>query len=695
MKAAPRKTLSDLARVHGLQTDYVSMSGERQESASDAVIATLEALGIAAQSEREIQQSFQKWEERQWTRCLEPVIVAWDQRPTKIEIRLPSGAENTAHCTLQLEGGKEKSISLDRAWKTVLQTATINRRNFLALQLTLPKTPFGYHRVKLDFGNERAEALLISAPTQSYSEGRTREWGLFLPMYAARSRTNWGAGNFSDWEKLCDWMASLGGKIAGTLPLLAAFLDFPTCDPSPYSPASRLFWNEFYLDVTRIPEFAECAEAQTLFHSAAFQKQLKQFRAAPRVDYKSEWAARRKILELLARDFFALPGKRQLELEQFLCERPEAEDYAEFRAACDQSKLSWHSWPERLRGGSLRSSDFNPADKNFHLYIQWQAQQQIDALIRHCRKAGVQFYLDLPLGVHPDGYDVWRDRDCFALKASAGAPPDMFFTKGQNWGFAPLHPERIREQGYRYVLEYLRFQMRHTGLLRIDHVMGLHRLYWIPKGFSPADGVYVSYRAEELHAILSLESHRHKTMLVGENLGTVPPQVNESMKRHAMREMFVLQYDQQPDPKAALRTPPTKSVASLNTHDMPTFAAHWNGLEIADHVALGLVKKSQVKAKRADRKKLNAALAKFLKSAGVLKGKADYRRVLHASLKWLGKSPAEIVLVSLEDLLLEKSPQNVPGTHRERPNWQRKTKRTLEQIFKQLELRKALRDLRK
>lgn len=190
--------------------------------------------------------------------------------------------------------------------------------------------------------------------------------------------------------------------------------------------------------------------------------------------------------------------------------------------------------------------------------------------------------IDLPLGVHAEGYDTRRERQAFAPEANVGAPPDPVFTKGQDWGFAPLHPRRIRQQGYRYVLEFLRFQMRHTGLLRIDHVMSLHRLYWIPKGHPPGEGAYVRYRPEELHAILCLESNRNKTVVVGENLGTVPPEVDAGMKRHHLRQMYVVQYEVPPDPRRALRPPPAQCVASFNTHDMPPFQAFWQGKDIED-----------------------------------------------------------------------------------------------------------------
>jgi 4-alpha-glucanotransferase len=325
------------------------------------------------------------------------------------------------------------------------------------------------------------------------------------------------------------------------------------------------------------------------------------------------------------------------------------------------------------------------------LYVQWLAHSQMDDLIRRTEEDGVHLYLDLPLGVNSDGYDVWRERDSFALEASAGAPPDLFFSKGQDWGFAPLHPRRLRESGYRYVLAFLRFQMHHARLLRIDHVMGLHRLYWIPRGLEARHGTYVNYPADELHAIFNIESHRNRTRLVGENLGTVPPAVNQSMARHALREMYVVQFQERPDPKAALCPPPALSVASLNTHDTPTFAAHWRGDDLVDSVRLGLLPRKQLPGAKKNREKLKSALVKFLKTQGLLKTlKPRPQEIFRAVLVWLKASESEIVLINLEDLWLEKRPQNVPGTSTERPNWRRKSHLTLEQIFHDPRLRKLI-----
>jgi 4-alpha-glucanotransferase len=262
--------------------------------------------------------------------------------------------------------------------------------------------------------------------------------------------------------------------------------------------------------------------------------------------------------------------------------------------------------------------------------------------------------------------------------AAGGAPPDAVFTKGQNWGFPPLHPEAMRAQGYRYWLAYLRHQLKHTGLLRIDHVMGLHRLFWVPKGLEPRQGVYVRYPAEELYAMLNLESHRHQVIIVGENLGTVPAYVNTAMARHRLHRMYVVQYELAPRPDRVLPVVPADTVASLNTHDMPPFAAYGQGLDIDDRQQQGLIDAADARRERRHRRALLAALQRFLQSQNLVAPNADMQALCSACVALLGASPAQVVLLNLEDLWLETQPQNFPGTGGERPNWQRKARYNLE-----------------
>ncbi len=273
-----------------------------------------------------------------------------------------------------------------------------------------------------------------------------------------------------------------------------------------------------------------------------------------------------------------------------------------------------------------------------------------------------------------------REREAFAVEASGGAPPDAVFTKGQDWGFPPLHPGRIREQGYRYVLAYVRRQLQYAGVLRIDHMPVFHRLFWVPRGLEASQGVYVRYPAEELYALFSLESHRHQAMLVGEDLGTVPPEVPESMARHNVHRMYVVQYVLQDDPEEVLPVIPAGSIASVNTHDMPPFAAYWQGLDIRQRQELGLLGDQDPNREREHRRAMLDALVNFLREQGRLGEAGDVASVLRACLSHLAASEARIVLVNLEDLWLETQPQNVPSTAGECPNWRNKARYALEQF---------------
>ncbi|MCZ6514450.1 MAG: 4-alpha-glucanotransferase, partial [Acidobacteria bacterium] len=332
----------------------------------------------------------------------------------------------------------------------------------------------------------------------------------------------------------------------------------------------------------------------------------------------------------------------------------------------------------------------------YHRFVQWQAHDQMRSVSQAMRRRGTHLYLDFPLGVHRHGYDVWRERESFALGASAGAPPDTFFPEGQDWGFPPFHPERIRREGYRSFIAALRHHLESASVLRLDHVMGLHRLFWIPQGATPRDGAYVEYRAEEFYAILALESQRRKALIIGEDLGTVPPTVRPAMRKHNIYRMFVLQYELRRDGKRALPPVPAHSLASLNTHDMSPFRAFWEALDVQDRLDLGLLDLKTAKKERASREALKKALVKFLRHSQrweSSKEATDTREVLRACLRHLFAGSRAPVMLNLEDLWLEPRPQNVPGTLDERPNWRRKARHSLEHIRKMPEIADLLREL--
>ena len=275
-----------------------------------------------------------------------------------------------------------------------------------------------------------------------------------------------------------------------------------------------------------------------------------------------------------------------------------------------------------------------------------------------------------------------------------GAPPDTVFTKGQNWVFPPIHPEKIREQKYRYFTAYIRHHLRHAGMLRIDHVMGFHRLFWIPEGLDASHGVYVRYRAEEFYAILSLESQRHRSIIVGEDLGTVPAYVRPAMSRHGLQRMYVLHYELAGDSSKRLPQPKRNIVASLNTHDMPPFAAFWQDLDIPERLKMGLLNTKSARVETHSRRAVKQVLQNYLRKNGWLDSKdSNIRAIMSACLSFMGASPARFVLVNLEDLWLETESQNIPSTEDRNPNWRRKTRYPLEEFYQLPEVLDTLKEI--
>jgi 4-alpha-glucanotransferase len=694
-RAASVSFLYQLAHRHGVQTSYVDAVGRERVASPETLLRVLQVLGAPVAKLGDARAALRERMHEEAVRPVEPVHVAWDGGPVGIPLRLPARqARGALHCRLQQEDGTEQSWVCRIDDLQPAGRARVGGGTFVVKQLELPeKLPPGYHALVLEVPGACFETLVLSAPLRAYEAARAdRSWGVFLPLYALHSQHSWGCGDFTDLERLREWAGSLGAGLVGTLPLLAAFLDEPL-EPSPYSPVSRLFWNEIYVDVSRAPELDRCHEAQVLMRSPEFVEELLLLRDAPQVHYRRAMALKRRVLGALARTFFAGSHPTQAAFERFLGEHPRLQDYAAFRAVLDRRRVPWTEWPAPLRDGVITAADYDEDARQYHLYVQWLAAEQLRTLAGQARARGPGMYLDLPLGVHPQGYDVWRERPSFAHGVCGGAPPDVVFPRGQNWGFAPLHPEGIRVRGYRYVRAYVRQQMQLAGVLRVDHMPSFHRLFWIPEGMEAQDGVYVSYPSEELYAIFNVESHRHRTLLVGEDLGTVPPEVPEAMARHGFGRMYVVQYELQDERERALPAPPPGALASINNHDMPPLAAYLEGKDVGHRQELGLVGEEATRQAWQQRRTQRAALEGFLRDQGLLGVSNAPGDVLQACLRYLAESPARFVLVNLEDLWLETRPQNVPSTQAECPNWRRKASYPLEEIERLPEVREILEEV--
>ena len=680
-----------LGKLMGIHPSYISGGGDRVAASVPAIRAVLDTMGVdTAKPAAALRERIA----RDRARLMPRTIVAWNGRG-RAELSTAVGKGARIRCVLTLESGEAtewmvKAADLPRKPRRDASGEMVDR----AIVDLPKKLAQGYHRLRIEWGKASAEALVISAPKLSWKDDRAaadHAWGVFCPVYSLRSSRGWGCGDLSDLARLARWTAGFGGKVVGTLPLMAVYLDEPF-DPSPYAPVSRLFWNESYIDPEATPEWASNAAAQKKKDSPAFQREMASLDGAELVQYRRQATLRRAVLEPMATAFFESGGEKTEPYKAFVRENPLVEKYARFRAMVEKHGAKTETWPDRARKGRIDAADIDRAVERYHLYAQFAFHRQLGGIADRMRQGGGIVYLDLPVGVRGDGFDVWNNPGLFAPGAMVGAPPDPYFTSGQKWGFPPMHPEAMEDSGFAYMIASIRHFMRWSDVLRLDHVMAFHRLFWIPRGLEAKDGAYVGYPEEPLWAILCLESHRNRCRLIGENLGTVPAAVMRAMKRHGFGSLYVAQYEAQPKATAALRPVPTDVVASLNTHDMPPIANWLEAGDVDDRITMGMFSESLRDKEHKGRDKTRAALESFLRKKGHLDapGLGATRHAMHT---FLAASDAEVMLVNIEDLWLERHWQNVPGTSDIYPNWRQRLKMTLEQLEDDREIAPQLADI--
>ncbi len=676
--------LLELARAAGLEPEYTGWRGARVTASPEALLAVLRQLGIPVVAPDDTAAATLEVERRRWSERVPPVLVAWDADDVVVPMRAPADVDGAWTLDLVCESGETRHAdgrlydlpASEHAWPACFGGKQVHAVRTARIAGGEP----GYHTLRWSIGPEHGEARVIVAPTRAWGApgDGSRRWGVFAPLYAMRDGRSGGAGDLGTLRALFEDVSARGGHYVSTLPLLAAFLDEP-CQPSPYAPASRLFWNELYLSIE--PDALGALDRDPLARPdvAAVRARLA---ATPLVDYRAQYAWRRPILDELAARAWTTPLARGA--IEARARSSALADYAVFRAIGEAERTPWSAWPAHLRDGVpyVASLDDLPAGVDAarvrtHAWAQWRMGAELGEL----KLDFGGLYLDLPVGVNRDAYEVWRHRDLFLLDVSAGAPPDALFVGGQDWGLPPLHPDAIRRTGYRYLIDCIQHHMHRASMLRIDHVMGLHRLYCVPRGFAATDGVYLRYQPSEIYAILALESHRNHCAVAGEDLGTVPDEVRPAMRRHGVASLFVGQFAMPARVGETMGVPTSDHVASLNTHDTPTFAGFWRGADIDDKLALSLIDATQHADELMARAQTRAAL---LHQAGArpedFTNELDEpacRTAMIACTDALAASPASVVLLTLEDLWLEPSPQNVPGTCDERPNWRRPFSRSL------------------
>ena len=677
-----RALLRHLATAQNVQTAYHDLSGRLIEAPAESIVAVLRAMGVLRDA-WDVPEALEAYKRESWQWHIEPVTVAWDGVAPPIRVRLPAvDADAVATCAIGFEDGDT------REWRVALEelpTAEVYEAGGVqctGLDIIIEeRLPLGYHRLAMDVLGNRMDSLIIAAPRRAYLPAtQERARGVFLPLYALHSEHSWGIGDYTDLRHLVEWAGKQGANFVGTLPLLATFLDRPY-DHSPYAPVSRLFWNEVYAD-TEAPvpgSGVPAVEAET----TAKARLLTSFAEVP---YRAVMGLKRHALELQA-----AAEQDNAELARFLDSRPIVDDYAAFRAAMERLGPNWREWPEEQRNGTLSLSDYDGAVARYHAFAEWRAATQMRALAETSRASGVRLYLDLPVGVHPAGYDAWRCQNQFARGVAVGAPPDLLAPDGQNWGFEPLNPVVARRAGYDYLIAYLRHHLSVAGMLRVDHAIGLHRMFWIPEGASGRDGVFVRQHFDELYAILCLESHRYESVIVGENLGLVPPEVTEGLREHGIAGMYVQMFNLTGYPDRPMTPPGATQAASFATHDLPPFAAYWTDEDLQERERLGLLPPERVQEEGGARAGLKAALLEHLLARGLVTDSPEVSEVFRGALTLLAESDAEYVMVGLEDTWGETRAQNIPGTATEQyPNWTNRAAHSLEEFDSVTDLTEAL-----
>ncbi|HZD40354.1 MAG TPA: 4-alpha-glucanotransferase, partial [Terriglobales bacterium] len=404
--------LHRLARLYHIQSEYRDGLGQLRKAPPEAILSVLKALDAPVGALGDVPDALRQRREALWHRSLEPVHVAWQNQPLIIPVRLPIGlAEASAAFEILLENGEH----LDGDCQEVTGRRPLFKRvegaSYVVRRL-LPRCalPLGYHRLRLRIGDHQLESALFSAPLQAYTPGQRegQRWGVFCPLYALKSALNWGAGDYSDLAALARFVAGLKGNAVGTLPMLASFLDEPF-NPSPYAPVSRLYWNEFYLDVTRIPEFTECPKTQAMAASEAFREELARRRGDSLVDYRRVMALKRRVIEELLVFLMSRSNTRRERFESYIAARPDLRTYAAFRAKVEIERCTWQHWESSARDGVIAPDRRLESAKMYHLFVQWQCDEQTSWLKKDTQLNGARLYLDFPLGVNRDGYDVWRE----------------------------------------------------------------------------------------------------------------------------------------------------------------------------------------------------------------------------------------------------------------------------------------------
>ena len=672
----PAASLVQLAHRYGVATHYVDWTGGNRVVPESTLLAVLSALGVPADTEEDRAAALLAHERAHWEHMLAPTVVVRADRPASFWVHVTHGdpvdvwirfEDGTAHGGLRQLENDRPPYDLDGRW---IGEATFE----------LPAgLPLGYHRLHVRAGSHDADTALIVSPGAAALPrrlGAGRTWGLATQLYSVRSERSWGIGDLTDLTDLAVWSAAEHG--AGFIlvnPLHAAAPKAPM-EPSPYLPTSRRFVNPLYLRVEAIPEFAYTRNHSRLRKARAGAQAHAQ--ASDLIDRDAAWKVKRAALKSV----YQAPRSAGRELAYAAYRQREGQsldDFATWCALAEKHGNDWHRWPAELHhpaGAAVAAfAAKHAAAVDFHRWLQWQLDDQLTGAQSTALQSGMALGVmhDLAVGVDPNGADAWALQDVLALGVTVGAPPDEFNQLGQDWSQPPWRPDQLIEAGYEPFRAVVNAMLRHAGGVRVDHIIGLFRLWWVPKGSAPTDGTYVRYDHEAMLGILVLEAHRAGAVVVGEDLGTVEPWARDYLRERGLLGTSILWFELDRDgdggPLPAERWR-EYCLSSVTTHDLPPTAGYLAGEHVRIREELNLLTRPAADELAADRAEQAAWLAE-LRRVGLLPTGTEptTEQVVTALYEYLGRTPSRLLALALPDAVGDVRTQNQPGTIDEYPNW--------------------------
>lgn len=702
-----QSVLKQVAEMANLADSYVSAWGDEAQVSDETLTRLLASLGYDISSDDALLKSAEKKHKKD---VLDPVLVLRDGEPVEVALNLGvSARESEFSWRLETEQGEVLEGYLQS------QVVRDERAEGGPLVFALPNDlAWGYHKLVVSRKRRKKpyEMTLIITPKACYKQNSIEEgkklWGPSVQLYTLRTQHNWGIGDFGDLKQLVADIASRGGDFVGLNPIHSLFPANPE-GASPYSPSSRRWLNILYIDVSSVPEFALSAEAQQTVGSAEFQQRLQKARDAHWVNYTEVSELKMSILPLLFTEFkHRHLDKNSDRAQAFLAFVEEGGDSLMHQAAFDALHAELHAEDSNMWGWPVFPEKYrtfeSPATQKFikdniekvhlYMYLQWLADCQINDAQSLAEEKGmaVGLYRDLAVGVADSGSETWADEGNLVMDASIGAPPDILGPLGQNWGLPPLNPEVLQATGYDAYIKLLRANMKHCGALRIDHVLGLLRLWWIPKGEDATQGAYIYYPVQDMLAILALESHRYQCSVIGEDLGTVPDEIVDILADAGVHsyKVFFFETSEEDGGFISPKHYASQSMAALCTHDMPTLRGFWHCDDLKMGQEIGLYpNQEQLNGLFDDRLECKQGILDSVAWHGFLPegvgrdaSQVPMDSYLAEALQLhVAAGSSTLLSVQLEDWLEMDQPVNIPGTVDEYPNWRRKLSMNLDEIF--------------